>query len=263
MSADQTYISFPPGSLADEPLRLSLLWDSESGLALNKPPGLSAFQDTRLGGGPRSILSVLNTRAANGVAQFERLGIESLLLVNVLDRDASGVLLFAKNQEARSVLKNAMGSSQFSFRYRFLSAAKRDEEELSCDLPVAVHRDKPVALISHRTGKKASTTFRRLEDFGTCALWEAESAYDRFHQIRLHAAEVGVTVMNDPLYSHIGGLHVVPAVGKSGGASGKPQLGAGFYLHLFAVRFPLGDAWIELEAPYPNALRMFLKKLVR
>jgi len=258
MSAEPTYISFPPGALSDEPLRIAMLWDAKLGLALNKPPLLPAFQDTRIGGGPRSILSVLNQRAASGVPQFEKMGIESLYLVNVLDRDASGVLLFAKSVQGKALLKNAMGSSQFTFRYRFLTAAKPEGETLVCDLPVAVHRAKPVALISHRTGKKATTIFRRLEDFGSCALWEAESAYDRFHQIRLHAFEVGLPLLNDPLY----GKDEAPATPVRP-VVGKPQLGHGFYLHLFSVSFPLDGELVSVEANYPGNFRMFLKKLAK
>lgn len=258
MSADPTYISFPPGALADDPLRVPVLWEAEVGLALNKPPLLPAFQDTRLGGGPRSLLSVLNQRASSGVAQFEKRGIQSLHLVNVLDRDASGVLLFAKSAEAKALLKNAMGSSQFTFRHRFLTAAKPEAETLVCELPVAVHRAKPVALVSHRTGKKATTVFRRLEDFGSCALWEAESAYDRFHQIRLHAFEAGLPLLNDPLYR----MKDTPAAPVPS-ASGKPQLGQGFYLHLVSISFPLDGEQVVVEAGYPGGLRMFLKKLAK
>lgn len=259
MSADQAYISFPPGSVDDIPLRLPLLWDSAAGVALNKPPGLPAFQDTRFGGGARSILTDLNTRAAAGASQLERLGIHRLSLLNQLEREASGILLFAKDQEARAELKNAMGSSRFTFRYHFLTAAQSADSSLSCDLPVAIHRQKPLALVSHRTGKKTSTLFRRLDDFGPCSLWESESEYDRFHQIRLHAAEAGIPVLGDSLYG--------PAAGE-----GAPKLPArlqsllsegGFFLHLFALAFPMEGQRIELEAQYPGRFRMLLKKLAR
>lgn len=247
MNADRRSISFPPRSIADEPLRLTLLWNTDAGLALNKHAGLAAFQDSRLGGGPRSILNEIVRRTEAGASQFQRLGIERLSAINLLDREASGVLLMAKTHEAKAELKNAMGSSQFSFRYRFLSAGKVESDELECDLPVAVHRRKPLALISHRTGKKASTVFRRIEDFGACSLWESDSSYDRYHQVRLHAQEVGIPLVADPIYQ----------------AKEEPRPVAGIarpILHLHSLRFPLDGEAVTIEAPYPRALRAVLKR---
>lgn len=256
MSAGNSYISLPPGAVTEGALRLPLLWNGESGLALNKPPGLPAFQDTRVGGGPRSILTELNRRAEAGATQLERLQIQTLFALNLLDREASGILLCAKSHEARASLKNAMGSSRFSFRYHFLTASDLKETELSCDLPVAVHRQKPLALISHRTGKKASTVFRRLEDLGAYSLWESESAYDRFHQVRLHAAEVGVPVLGDSIYANQGRTSVEK---RSSRAGAKTVAEKGLFLHLYAVRFPLGEDWVEVEAPYPREFRVRMK----
>lgn len=249
------HITFPPGAIADEPLRIPLLWDSGAALALAKPAGIAALQDSRIGGGARSILADINKRAAEGAPQFERLGIRSLFAVNLLDREASGILLCARNQESRANLKNAMGSSQFSFRYRFLTVADTVQDEISCDLPVAVHRQKPLALVSHKTGKKSVTTFRCLERFRDCSLWESNSSYDRFHQVRLHAAEVGLPILGETVYTN---KSPVPA-----SAAGDLSLYRGLALHLACIRFPLGESWLELEAPFPRPLQRFLKRLAR
>lgn len=254
MSEESSEISFPPGAVADEAVRIPLLWNSGAGIALNKPPGLAAFQDTRVGGGARSILAAINSRAHGG-GQFERLGSDTLLSVNLLDRDASGIVLYAKNGEARRELKNAMGSSQFCFRYHFLTAAPCEEDEISCALPVAVHRQKPLALISHRTGKKTVTVFRRLRKAGPLSLWESASPYDRFHQVRLHAAEVGLPILGDALYQNAGRAPSAASVG----AGPKETTAKGLCLHLLGLRFPVGETWVDLEGQYPHAFEMQLK----
>lgn len=256
MSEDVAFLSFPPGALSAEPLRVPILWNGDAGIALEKPPGIPVFQDSRFGGGARSLLSTIQEKAAADGSQFDRLGLRSLSVVNQLARENSGIVLYAKGQQGRTTLKNAMGSSQFTFRYRFLSAGTVDGDEAVCDLPVAIHREKPLALISHKTGKKTVTRFRRLEVFRGCSLWESESAYDRFHQVRLHAAEIGLPIVGDETYENVGKRRQA----KMASVDENP-LGVGpFFLHLFAMRFPAGDPWIEVEAPYPRELELLLRK---
>lgn len=259
MSTEQPTISFPSGVVGATPLRIPVLWSGETGIALDKPPGLAAFQDTRVGGGPNSLLTEINRRASAGAAQFERLGIRTLFSVNLLDREASGIVLFAKDETGRASLKNAMGSSQFCFRYRFLTAADPDEEEISCELPLAVHREKPLALVSHRTGKKTVTRFRRVDRLRIGALWESESAYDRYHQVRLHAAESGLPMLGETLYSNARKAAEV----KVNASAEELTASAGFFLHLFSLRFPAENGRVEVEAPYPRPLAALLKKLRR
>lgn len=256
MSEDATFLSFPPRAVTDDPLRISVLWNSDVGIVLDKPPGIPVFQDSRLGGGAGSLLSAIREKAAVDGSQFDRLGLRSLAVVNQLARENSGAVLYTKNREGKAALKNAMGSSLFTFRYRFLSAGIIEGDEAVCDLPVAIHREKPLALVSHTTGKKATTRFRRLEVLDGCSLWESESAYDRFHQVRLHAAEVGVPIAGDEIYTNIGKRR-----GANAGSTVDSALGGEpFFLHLFSLRFPVGDQWVEVEAPYPRDLELLLRK---
>lgn len=216
---------------------------------MNKPRALPAFQDSRLGGGAGALVPLIIKAAAAGGAQFLRLGLGHCSLINLLDREASGIILLAKTAEARADLKNQMGSMAFSFRYHFLAeTAGVDSEQLSCDLPLAIHHTKPLALISHKTGKKAETKFRRLQDFGALALWESESPYDRFHQVRVHAVEVGLRMVGE-------GLYRAPGRGESSPPS--PEL----CLHLARLQFRLGGEDQEVTAPYPVAFDNLLRRL--
>lgn len=251
MKPDEVFLTFPPGALGEAPVRIPVLWNDGCLLALNKPPGVPAFQDSRLGGGARSLLATINDRAKAGQPQFQRLDIRSLAAVNLLDRDLSGIVLYAKSPEAKGNFKNAMGSLHFSFRYRFLAQADEGAEERFCELPLAVHNRESRTLISHQTGKKTFTRFRCLQDLGRWRLWESESPYDRFHQVRLHAFEAGLRILNETVY---------PAGAASAIDTGTRRYD-GLALHLFAIRLPLGDHSIELEAPYPAPLATLLKRL--
>jgi len=173
-------------------------------------------------------------------------------MVNLLDREASGVMLVAKTAAARAFLKNEMGSLAFRFNYRFLATETdvRDDGELLSDLPLAIHHTKPLALVSHKTGKKTVTQFRRLERFGEVALWESESPYDRFHQVRVHAAEVGLRLLGEEIYGW-------------GTKSGSHGLYGGLCLHLARLDFVCHGEKLSVEAPYPGPLVNLLRRLER
>src|SRR5690606_28400641 len=143
---ESPFISFPPGFIADEPVRVPILHDCPEFCVFNKPAGIAAFQDSRLGGGPRSLLPAIQKRASRGAQQFLKFGLETPFPVNLLDREASGILVGAKTAEAKAILKNAMGSDGFVFRYRFWAEGAEGEDELECDLPLAVHRSEYRAL---------------------------------------------------------------------------------------------------------------------
>jgi 23S rRNA-/tRNA-specific pseudouridylate synthase len=247
VTEETPFISFPPGALGPGAVRLPLLWDSPSACAFNKPRGLPAFQDSRLGGGPGSLLPEIAKRAAEGGQQFLNLGLQTPSLINLLDREASGIIVLARTAEAKATLRNAMGSMAFSFHYHFLAEGGAGPDELHCDLPLAIHRTAPRALVSHQTGKKTSTGFRRLQNFGNVSLWESNSHYDRFHQVRLHAMEVGLTVVGETLY------------GKATAATSS--LYGSLCLHLARMRFADDAGEVELEAPYPGALKNLLRRL--
>ncbi len=251
MSQETPFISFPPGFIADEPVRVPILLNEPEFCAFDKPAGIAAFQDSRIGGGPRALLPAIRDRAAKGAAQFVECGLQTPYPVNLLDREVSGVLLCAKTAEAKAFLKNAMGSDGFTFRYRFLAEGEEGESELECDLPLAVHRSEYRALVTHSAGKKTATRFRRLENFGAVSLWESESVFDRFHQVRLHAAESGLRMLGETIYlgkKQFGG-------GVSGGKSGD------LALHLGRLEIRLPDREVAVEAPEPTKIRDRISRL--
>jgi len=243
----ERFISFPPGAVAPNPQRIPILWDRDGAIALDKPAALSAFEKPESDDVAHSLVDSINERARTA-PQFQRLDIQSIAIVNFLAADSSGFLLLAKNHKAKVFLRNALGSHQFVFRYRFLSAGDIDSDEIECELPVARHRTKREALVSNRTGKKSFTKFRRIERMGSLSLWESESFYDRFHQVRLHAAEVGIPIFEDPIYA------------KEDLTSDRFRRREPFFLHLSSLSFPWDGGIETVEAPLPRLFERILRK---
>lgn len=199
MATTKGYIGFPEGMLRDKPLRLPVLVNESDWFCLAKCAGIvarahpwySARQD---------ICRAIRIQAKEGKAELQRLKIPEAYYVCGPEPELAGPVVFAKSKLAAERLRNAFGSDQFQFAYRFVTSAKISEEELECKLPIAIHKREAKALISHSSGKKSHTRFRKLGDAAQFTLWEAASKQPRLHQIRLHAAELGIPVFGDNLY---------------------------------------------------------------
>ena len=93
---------------------------------------------------------------------------------------------------------------------------------------MAHHKDKALALVSRRSGKKSSTSFTRINAHGKASLWEAITNLPRLDQVRLHAAEVGIPVFGDNLY----GLSKEADTGGTGRNQGRRPRFSGLAMYL-------------------------------
>lgn len=255
----KAYISFPPVSIGVDSLRIPLLANTERYFVLNKPADVNAFQEKRLGGGGRGIVGAICSRASGGAGQFERLGIPAAWPINFPSREVSGIFLCAKTAEARAGLKNEMGSGRFRFVYHIVADEAPAEETLTCELPLASHAAEAFSYVSRKSGKKTSTTFRKLQQWPKHSLWETASPFDRVHQVRVHASESGVRIAGETVYRP-GLRRPPPKMPSLSGRAPRSRL----CLHLVRLTFSFpGEEPIEMEAPYPPWFRDLLRRVSR
>ncbi|MEX0323347.1 MAG: hypothetical protein AB3N63_14390 [Puniceicoccaceae bacterium] len=198
-------LGFPAPLLGMDPLRLPILMDNGDCLALAKPQGVLVQADSWY---PRCpvLVEAIRHQASGGKPEFERLGIgaEGLWAVHDLDPEFWGPVLFAKGREQGDALRSACGSSAFEFTYIFLTKSSREnrlETSFECDLPISRHRTQNRILVSHTTGKMATTRFDKIGNMGRYELWMAKTDFPRRHQILLHALESGIPVLGDGTYA--------------------------------------------------------------
>lgn len=149
-----------------------------------------------------------------------------------LDKETSGLLLLARSGRAHRELGGALAEGGLGKRYLLLAAAgPHRPERLRCDAPAGKPRR------GRGPAPEAETDFRRLERRGAWELWEARPLTGRTHQVRVHAARLGLPIAGDALYS------------------GPPA--ARLFLHAAGVELPGGRA---LEAPLPRAFAAVLEE---
>ncbi len=179
-----------------------------------------------------------------------------LFVVHRLDKDTSGVMIFARSADSHRSLNQQFADRLIKKTYWALVAGLPAWEEKKIDLPLRVDGDR-----SHRTvtddkeGKSASTDVLVLRRFSNWALLEVRPHSGYTHQIRAHLSSVGHPLLGDLLYRYPPswkGTRVVttalPAIPRTA-------------LHALKVTFrhPISSEPMSFEAALPDDMADLLK----
>ena len=163
-----------------------LIFENDDIIALNKPSGLLSIPDRE--GKEVSLKSLLQEK-------YQR-----IFTVHRLDRDTSGLILFAKNEVTHKHL-----SLQFEGRltkkiYAGLVIGSPAEKKGSINLPLAENMVQRGVMIVNRRGKESLTDYEVIEDFGIYSWLQFQIHTGRTHQIRVHMKEIGHPIVCDAIY---------------------------------------------------------------
>ncbi len=124
-----------------------------------------------------------------------------IFIVHRLDRETSGILCFAKTEEAHKDLSRQFEQRTVEKIYLALCEGVFLEQEGRIDLGIAPHPTVSGKMITSNKGKSALTTYKVLDTFRTFTLVEAEIHTGRTHQIRVHLKSIGHPLAVDPIYN--------------------------------------------------------------
>lgn len=124
------------------------------------------------------------------------------LLIHRLDRDTSGVMIFAQTAAAQRHLGLQFEKRQTKKTYVARVHGEVAEKQGVVDLPLIVDwPNRPLQMVDHENGKEAITEWRRLRhDAGTSRM-RLMPRTGRSHQLRVHMRELGHPILGDPFYS--------------------------------------------------------------
>ncbi|MDR0730967.1 MAG: RNA pseudouridine synthase [Treponema sp.] len=124
-----------------------------------------------------------------------------LFTVHRIDRDASGLVVFAKDRETHRALSLAFQGREVEKRYIAVVHGRPGWKETACDLPLVPDGNKRhLTIVDRYRGKKSLTRFRLLGGAGNYSIIEARPETGRTHQIRVHLASLGHPIVCDPFY---------------------------------------------------------------
>jgi 23S rRNA pseudouridine1911/1915/1917 synthase len=231
--------------------RPDIIFENEAFVALNKPAGLLSIPD-REGKDP-SLKGWLR----------EKYG--SIFTVHRLDRDTSGVIVFAKDESTHKYLSKVFEEREVEKIYQGLVQGSPMEKTGSVDAPLMEHPSRPGTMVVNKKGKASLTDYEVLEELGLYSLVQFRIHTGRTHQIRVHMASLGHPIVCDEIYGDARPVFVSSIrrhfkLSKDTEAE-RPILYR-MALHSLSLRFrdQQGEKQ-SLEAPLPKDLRALLQQL--
>ncbi|MCC7517961.1 MAG: RluA family pseudouridine synthase [Verrucomicrobiae bacterium] len=233
-----------------------VLFEDEHLLAFDKPSGLLSAPDR------------WDKEATHLVALAQvRYGPEAFN-VHRLDRETTGVILFAKAREPLTRAARLFAEGKVRKRYLALVRGRLPRDEMTVDRPIASDPSRPGRMrLSLRYGRPAATELRALEKWRSGSLIEAFPKTGRTHQVRLHLASVGCPLLADPLYAD--GQPLLLSKLKSGykfkkDAEERPLLArAALHAESLELPHPVTGEPLTIRAPLPKDFEIALKYLRR
>ena len=219
---------------------IDILYEDEYFLAVNKPANMVVH--------PCSYH--LNHTLSNYVKYY--LNTNTVIRpVNRLDKDTSGIVLFAKNEYVQELFKNM--SSKPLKQYIAIVYGILKEKEGTISLPIARKAESIIEReVNFDKGQEAITHYRVKEEgrlFGTnVSVIEVFLETGRTHQIRVHFSHIGHPLLGDTLY----GENIVGEAGSERQA---------LHAHKLAFKHPITQSNIEIIAPIPKDILEIQKNM--
>lgn len=165
---------------------LEILKETEDFIAVNKPAGLLSIPDRD--GDEISLKKILRDNYGE------------IYTVHRLDKNTSGIIVFAKNEATHKFLSQSFEERTVEKYYAGIVKGTPSEKEKIIDAPIAQNTVKSTIMIIHKRGKDSVTEYKVLEEFGKYSLLQFRIHTGRTHQIRVHMQYTGYPIVCDELY---------------------------------------------------------------
>lgn len=196
---DQINIEIPEQEKTDikpQDIPLDIVYEDDDLLVVNKPYGMVVHPAP--GNYSNTLVNALvhHCKKLSNINQSFRPGI-----VHRLDKDTSGLLLVAKNNQAHMNLAKQFQDHSIKKKYIALVHGEVEFDEGSIELPLGRHpRTREKMAVTYRNSKEAKTVYRVVKRSKGMSLLELYPQTGRTHQLRVHLAYLGHPIVGDKKY---------------------------------------------------------------
>lgn len=166
---------------------LTILHEDEDVVIVNKPSGLLSIPD-RFKRDEPNIRRILEQKYGK------------IFVVHRLDKDTSGVMVFARNAPSHRSLSMQFEHHTIDKRYLAIMAGVMPKDDLDIDIPLMPNPRVPGTMMPSARGKESHTSVHVLERFRVATYVECQLKTGRQHQLRVHCAAVGFPLLVDSTY---------------------------------------------------------------
>ncbi|HZX21570.1 MAG TPA: RluA family pseudouridine synthase [Clostridia bacterium] len=245
-SGDEIEVNLPQTeelSIKPEDIQIDVVYEDGDIVIVNKQQGMIVHP--ALGNLSGTLVNGLLYRYGSGLSDVN--GTMRPGIVHRIDKDTSGLLVIAKNNNSHKILAGQFKQHTVNRKYHAIVSGVIKETSATIDAPIG--RD-PVDRLKRRViggGRHAVTHFRVLDRFKDYTYIEATLETGRTHQIRVHFSYIGRPVLGDPLYGY---------------KNSKFRL-KGQVLHAKTLGFvhPVKGEYVEFTSDLPGYFNKLLKVL--
>jgi 23S rRNA pseudouridine1911/1915/1917 synthase len=232
---------------------LDILYEDGDLIIINKPAGVLVIPDRF-----NSELPSLNKMVEAKLGQ-------KVFVVHRIDRDTSGAICFAKNEEAHRHLSKLFIEHDVEKYYLGLVHGRVLPPDGRIEKPIAEHPAKNGKMVVAKKGKPSVTDYKVQEEWPLYSFMEFRIYTGRTHQIRVHMQSIGHAIACDQLYGD-GKPFYLSGIKKKFRLSEKDEeerpLLSRLALHAWKLKFKKEDGKeINVEAPLPKDIAACVKQL--
>lgn len=221
---------------------INILFEDEYYLAVDKPSG---------------VLSIPNRdQSEEDIFTYLAKKYDDLKLVHRIDRETSGVLIFAKGTDAQRALSILFEHHTIFKEYIAIVSNIPRENEGTIDNFIDEHPNLKgtYRVAYHGKGKQAITHYQVVEKYKRHCLMSYQIETGRTHQIRVHSAFLGCPLGFDPIYNPQNGIFISQLKRNYKSNEDERSIIQRLSLHASVLRFyhPFTNEIVDIQSPYPK-----------
>ena len=234
-------------------IQFEIIYEDEDLMVINKPAKILSIPDRYIPEKP-NLKDLLSEKKGR------------IFTVHRLDKDTSGIICFAKNEEAHQSLSLQFENRTVEKYYQSIVEGRVLQTEGRIEQPIAADPNKPGKMIISRKGKASITEYEMIEQFKNFSLLSAKILTGRTHQIRVHFSFIGHPLAIDPIYGKREAFFL-SEIKRKRYRLGKNQeerpLISRLTLHAQQLKLnhPITKERLTFEAEFPKDLRAMVNQL--